>query len=55
MIRLGEVIKKHRILLKPHFQDKVLKIDLNFFKKKLIFYRIKQEVEKSASQGSELF
>jgi len=26
MIRLGEVVRKHRILLKPHFQDKV-----NFF------------------------
>lgn len=23
MIRLGEVVRKHRILLKPHFQDKV--------------------------------
>ncbi|CAD8118738.1 unnamed protein product [Paramecium primaurelia] len=22
MLRLGEVVKKHRILLKPHFQDK---------------------------------
>lgn len=24
MLRLGEVVKKHRILLKPHFQDKVI-------------------------------
>lgn len=23
MLRLGEVVGKHRILLKPHFQDKV--------------------------------
>lgn len=51
MIRLGDVIKKHRILLKPHFQDKVF-ISKSFLNK---FIRTKQEVEKLASQGLGLY
>jgi hypothetical protein len=41
MLRLGEVVRKHRILLKPHFMDKVLYLIICFILKFIIIIKIK--------------
>lgn len=44
MLRLGEVVRKHRILLKPHFMDKDKaksgKVSFNRFRSILDFHKL---------------